>query len=143
MKPRRSRWNQAVSRIYLEHEQQTVWCQKYVDTQIQQMNVLPVDTSNGAVHILLAIQYTLSKFSVFYINGRVFTFQGRLYYVRVSAYNMKGWGPPAPSCPPSAAPSSEFILTQFDLFYFIFYLSSKNTKHVLVAEGLSCLFSSL
>uniref|UniRef100_A0A3Q2UN33 Ankyrin repeat and fibronectin type III domain containing 1 n=1 Tax=Fundulus heteroclitus TaxID=8078 RepID=A0A3Q2UN33_FUNHE len=32
-------------------------------------------------------------------------FQGRLYYVRVSAYNMKGWGPPASSLPPSAAPS--------------------------------------
>lgn len=37
-------------------------------------------------------------------------FQGRLYYVRVSAYNMKGWGPPACSLPPSAAPSSEFVL---------------------------------
>ncbi|XP_023805304.1 ankyrin repeat and fibronectin type-III domain-containing protein 1 isoform X2 [Oryzias latipes] len=31
---------------------------------------------------------------------------GRLYYVRVSAYNMKGWGPPATSLPPSAAPSN-------------------------------------
>ncbi|XP_030196055.1 ankyrin repeat and fibronectin type-III domain-containing protein 1 isoform X3 [Gadus morhua] len=31
---------------------------------------------------------------------------GRLYYVRVSAYNMKGWGPTAPSLPPSAAPSN-------------------------------------
>ncbi|XP_035853733.1 ankyrin repeat and fibronectin type-III domain-containing protein 1-like [Sander lucioperca] len=31
---------------------------------------------------------------------------GRLYYVRVSAYNMKGWGPPACSTPPSAAPSN-------------------------------------
>ncbi|XP_077358640.1 ankyrin repeat and fibronectin type-III domain-containing protein 1 isoform X2 [Festucalex cinctus] len=31
---------------------------------------------------------------------------GRLYYVRVSAYNMKGWGPPACSLPPSAAPSN-------------------------------------
>uniref|UniRef100_A0A3B4FYV4 Ankyrin repeat and fibronectin type III domain containing 1 n=1 Tax=Pundamilia nyererei TaxID=303518 RepID=A0A3B4FYV4_9CICH len=36
----------------------------------------------------------------------VSTFQGRLYYVRVSAYNMKGWGPPASSLPPSAAPSA-------------------------------------
>lgn len=44
----------------------------------------------------------------------VFLFQGRLYYVRVSAYNMKGWGPAAPSCPPSAAPSSEFALTHTD-----------------------------
>ncbi len=41
----------------------------------------------------------------------VFTFQGRLYYVRVSAYNMKGWGPPAASLPPSAAPSSEFFFS--------------------------------
>ncbi|XP_034055481.1 ankyrin repeat and fibronectin type-III domain-containing protein 1-like [Gymnodraco acuticeps] len=31
---------------------------------------------------------------------------GRLYYVRVSAYNMRGWGPPAAALPPSAAPSS-------------------------------------
>ncbi|XP_071317823.1 ankyrin repeat and fibronectin type-III domain-containing protein 1 isoform X4 [Trachinotus anak] len=31
---------------------------------------------------------------------------GRLYHVRVSAYNMKGWGPPASSLPPSAAPSN-------------------------------------
>ncbi|XP_037836872.1 ankyrin repeat and fibronectin type-III domain-containing protein 1 [Kryptolebias marmoratus] len=32
--------------------------------------------------------------------------QGRLYYVRVSAFNLKGWGPPASSLPPSAAPSN-------------------------------------
>ncbi|XP_028287886.1 ankyrin repeat and fibronectin type-III domain-containing protein 1 [Parambassis ranga] len=31
---------------------------------------------------------------------------GQLYYVRVSAYNMRGWGPPASSLPPSAAPSN-------------------------------------
>ncbi|XP_051877152.1 ankyrin repeat and fibronectin type-III domain-containing protein 1-like [Pristis pectinata] len=31
---------------------------------------------------------------------------GRLYYVRVSAYNMKGWGPPQNSSPPCAAPSN-------------------------------------
>ncbi|XP_062416101.1 ankyrin repeat and fibronectin type-III domain-containing protein 1 isoform X3 [Pungitius pungitius] len=31
---------------------------------------------------------------------------GRLYYVRVSAYNMRGWGPPSSALPPSAAPSS-------------------------------------
>ncbi|XP_041671080.1 ankyrin repeat and fibronectin type-III domain-containing protein 1 [Cheilinus undulatus] len=31
---------------------------------------------------------------------------GRLYYVRVAAYNMRGWGPPASSLPPSAAPSN-------------------------------------
>ncbi|XP_078286610.1 ankyrin repeat and fibronectin type-III domain-containing protein 1-like [Rhinoraja longicauda] len=31
---------------------------------------------------------------------------GALYYVRVSAYNMKGWGPPKSSSPPCAAPSS-------------------------------------
>ncbi|XP_034415260.1 ankyrin repeat and fibronectin type-III domain-containing protein 1 [Cyclopterus lumpus] len=31
---------------------------------------------------------------------------GRLYYVRVSAYNMKGWGPPASSLPQCASPSN-------------------------------------
>ncbi|XP_028332867.1 ankyrin repeat and fibronectin type-III domain-containing protein 1 isoform X2 [Gouania willdenowi] len=31
---------------------------------------------------------------------------GRLYFVRVSAYNMKGWGRPTPSLPPSAVPST-------------------------------------
>ncbi|XP_055005917.1 ankyrin repeat and fibronectin type-III domain-containing protein 1-like [Boleophthalmus pectinirostris] len=31
---------------------------------------------------------------------------GQVYFVRVSAYNMKGWGPPACSLPPSAAPSN-------------------------------------
>ncbi|KAG5854305.1 hypothetical protein ANANG_G00036390 [Anguilla anguilla] len=31
---------------------------------------------------------------------------GRVYYVQVSAYNMKGWGPAQPSFPPSAAPSN-------------------------------------
>uniref|UniRef100_A0AAZ3SS09 Fibronectin type-III domain-containing protein n=1 Tax=Oncorhynchus tshawytscha TaxID=74940 RepID=A0AAZ3SS09_ONCTS len=31
---------------------------------------------------------------------------GRLYYVQVSAYNMRGWGPPQQSLPPSAAPSN-------------------------------------
>ncbi|XP_075996927.1 ankyrin repeat and fibronectin type-III domain-containing protein 1-like [Genypterus blacodes] len=31
---------------------------------------------------------------------------GRLYFLRVSAYNMKGWSSPACSLPPSAAPSN-------------------------------------
>ncbi|XP_063044914.1 ankyrin repeat and fibronectin type-III domain-containing protein 1 [Engraulis encrasicolus] len=31
---------------------------------------------------------------------------GRMYYVQVCAYNMKGWGPPQQSTPPSAAPSN-------------------------------------
>ncbi|XP_051968903.1 ankyrin repeat and fibronectin type-III domain-containing protein 1-like [Xyrauchen texanus] len=31
---------------------------------------------------------------------------GRQYYVQVSAYNMKGWGPPQLSQPPSAVPSN-------------------------------------
>ncbi|XP_067101034.1 ankyrin repeat and fibronectin type-III domain-containing protein 1 isoform X3 [Osmerus mordax] len=31
---------------------------------------------------------------------------GRLYHVRVSAYNMKGWGPPQCSLPPCASPSN-------------------------------------
>lgn len=34
--------------------------------------------------------------------------QGTAYYVRVSAYNMKGWGPPQASMPPSAIPSSKY-----------------------------------
>lgn len=33
--------------------------------------------------------------------------QGVHYFVRVSAYNVKGWGPPQCSTPASAAPSSE------------------------------------
>uniref|UniRef100_A0A674F6U8 Ankyrin repeat and fibronectin type III domain containing 1 n=1 Tax=Salmo trutta TaxID=8032 RepID=A0A674F6U8_SALTR len=37
------------------------------------------------------------------INGLT---MGRLYYVQVSAYNMRGWGPPQQSLPPSAAPSN-------------------------------------
>ena len=32
--------------------------------------------------------------------------QGERYYVRVSAYNMKGFGPTQNSSPPSAMPSS-------------------------------------
>lgn len=62
----------------------------------------------------------------------IFLFQGRLYYVRVSAYNMKGWGPPAPSCPPSAAPSSEFWTQKLNLHC---TLSCSNSIHPLVAEG--------
>uniref|UniRef100_A0A8K9X8U5 Ankyrin repeat and fibronectin type III domain containing 1 n=1 Tax=Oncorhynchus mykiss TaxID=8022 RepID=A0A8K9X8U5_ONCMY len=38
------------------------------------------------------------------INGLT---MGRLYYVQVSAYNMKGWGPPQSTLPPSASPSSD------------------------------------
>lgn len=34
--------------------------------------------------------------------------QGTAYHVRVSAYNMKGWGPPQASMPPFAIPSSEY-----------------------------------
>lgn len=34
--------------------------------------------------------------------------QGTAYHVRVSAYNMKGWGPPQASTPPFAIPSSEY-----------------------------------
>ncbi|XP_064808817.1 ankyrin repeat and fibronectin type-III domain-containing protein 1-like [Oncorhynchus masou masou] len=37
------------------------------------------------------------------INGLT---MGRLYYVQVSAYNMKGWGPPQSTLPPSASPSN-------------------------------------
>lgn len=34
--------------------------------------------------------------------------QGTAYHIRVSAYNMKGWGPPQASVPPFAIPSSEY-----------------------------------
>lgn len=34
--------------------------------------------------------------------------QGTACHVRVSAYNMKGWGPPQASTPPFAIPSSEY-----------------------------------
>lgn len=34
--------------------------------------------------------------------------QGVHYFVRVSAFNVKGWGPPQCSTPASAAPSSEY-----------------------------------
>lgn len=34
--------------------------------------------------------------------------QGTAYHIRVSAYNMKGWGPPQASTPPFAIPSSEY-----------------------------------
>ncbi|KFP83796.1 Ankyrin repeat and fibronectin type-III domain-containing protein 1, partial [Acanthisitta chloris] len=40
----------------------------------------------------------------FTIQGLV---SGTAYYVRVSAYNMKGWGPPQASVPPFAIPSSD------------------------------------
>lgn len=41
--------------------------------------------------------------------------QGVHYFVRVSAYNVKGWGPPQCSTPVSAAPSSEYTeLQNFD-----------------------------
>lgn len=36
--------------------------------------------------------------------------QGTDYYVQVSAYNMKGWGPPLVSTPACAAPSSKSVL---------------------------------
>ncbi|KAF4798511.1 Ankyrin repeat and fibronectin type-III domain-containing protein 1 [Turdus rufiventris] len=41
----------------------------------------------------------------FTIQGLV---SGTAYHVRVSAYNMKGWGPPQASTPPFAIPSSEY-----------------------------------
>ncbi|XP_047464954.1 ankyrin repeat and fibronectin type-III domain-containing protein 1 isoform X2 [Mugil cephalus] len=44
---------------------------------------------------LQSLKYTISNLTT-----------GRIYYVRVSAYNMKGWGPPSASLPPSAAPSN-------------------------------------
>ncbi|XP_067875503.1 ankyrin repeat and fibronectin type-III domain-containing protein 1-like [Heterodontus francisci] len=40
---------------------------------------------------------------------------GALYHVRVSAYNVKGWGPPKVSTPPYAAPSSWKECTEIKL----------------------------
>lgn len=37
--------------------------------------------------------------------------QGTDYYVQVSAYNMKGWGPSLVSTPACAAPSSKSVLS--------------------------------
>lgn len=37
-----------------------------------------------------------------------FHLQGQRYYVRVSAYNMRGWGPPCKSTPEYASPSSRW-----------------------------------
>lgn len=47
--------------------------------------------------------------------------QGVHYFIRVSAYNVKGWGPPLCSTPASAAPSSEYtelqtLMTRLTLF---------------------------
>lgn len=80
--------------------------QKYVDTLLQFQQWKCTHT------FVDAVIFTRSDFfppnSPLHSNRWVSTFQGRLYYVRVSAYNMKGWGPPASSLPPSAAPSSKF-----------------------------------
>ncbi|XP_067830771.1 ankyrin repeat and fibronectin type-III domain-containing protein 1-like [Heptranchias perlo] len=47
------------------------------------------------VEDLKTLQYTIEGLNT-----------GALYYMRVSAYNMKGWGPPKGSSPPCATPSS-------------------------------------
>lgn len=39
--------------------------------------------------------------------------QGVPYYVRVSAYNVRGWGPAQTTSPTCAAPSSELQLHNF------------------------------
>lgn len=67
---------------------------------------------DGPVRILLLIYACFLLNNVLMLTDVFFVvaFQGRLYYVRVSAYNMRGWGPAASSLPPSAAPSSEFTL---------------------------------
>lgn len=37
--------------------------------------------------------------------------QGVQYFVRASAFNVKGWGPPSNASPASATPSSEYTRT--------------------------------
>lgn len=60
-------------------------------------------TSPGFKRILGTVQVTETRNPSYIINGLT---AGVDYYVRVSAYNVKGWGPPQCSSPPSAAPSS-------------------------------------
>ncbi|XP_071330459.1 ankyrin repeat and fibronectin type-III domain-containing protein 1 [Trachinotus anak] len=60
-------------------------------------------TSASFKRILASAQVTETKNPSFSINGLT---AGVHYFVRVSAYNVKGWGPPQCSTPVSAAPSS-------------------------------------
>ncbi|KAM6957745.1 ankyrin repeat and fibronectin type-III domain-containing protein 1 [Aplochiton taeniatus] len=60
-------------------------------------------TSAGFKRVLDSAQVTDAKSPTFSITGLE---TGVPYFVRVSAYNVKGWGPPKYSSPESAAPSS-------------------------------------
>ncbi|XP_017272087.1 ankyrin repeat and fibronectin type-III domain-containing protein 1 [Kryptolebias marmoratus] len=60
-------------------------------------------TSANFKHILGSAQVTQTKNSSYIIKDLT---AGEPYFVRVSAYNVKGWGPPQCSAPVSAAPSS-------------------------------------
>ncbi|XP_029365170.1 ankyrin repeat and fibronectin type-III domain-containing protein 1 [Echeneis naucrates] len=60
-------------------------------------------TSASFKHILASVQVTETKNPSYNIKGLT---AGVHYFVRVSAYNVKGWGPPQCSTPVSAAPSS-------------------------------------
>ncbi|XP_028311583.1 ankyrin repeat and fibronectin type-III domain-containing protein 1 [Gouania willdenowi] len=60
-------------------------------------------TSAGFKRILGSAQVTETKNPSYIIKGLT---TGVHYFVRVSAYNVKGWGPPQSSTPVSAAPSS-------------------------------------
>ncbi|XP_015248880.1 PREDICTED: ankyrin repeat and fibronectin type-III domain-containing protein 1-like [Cyprinodon variegatus] len=60
-------------------------------------------TSAGFKRILGTAQVTETRNPSYIINGVT---AGVHYYVRASAYNVKGWGPPQCSTPVSAAPSS-------------------------------------
>lgn len=60
-------------------------------------------TSDSFKRILGSAQVTETKNPSFCIQGLT---AGVHYFVRVSAYNVKGWGPPQCSTPVSAAPSS-------------------------------------
>ncbi|XP_069557398.1 ankyrin repeat and fibronectin type-III domain-containing protein 1 [Brachyistius frenatus] len=60
-------------------------------------------TSNSFKRILGSAQVTETKNPSYIIKGLT---AGVHYFVRVSAYNVKGWGPPQSSSPVSAAPSS-------------------------------------
>ncbi|XP_011476814.1 ankyrin repeat and fibronectin type-III domain-containing protein 1 [Oryzias latipes] len=60
-------------------------------------------TSSCFKRILGSAQITETKYPSYIIKGLT---AGVHYFVRVSAYNVKGWGPPQCSTPVSAAPSS-------------------------------------
>lgn len=58
-----------------------------------------------SIMTLTSFAYKMSFYSPI-INSPFHLVQGERYFVRVSAYNMKGFGPTQISSPPSAVPSS-------------------------------------